>query len=141
MTTIHTGRPQLDGGRAAGVGRTSEKSPEVRFRRPDETAGSQGTNPDQLFAIGYAACLASAIEVITGRQGSDPGDIAIDSSVSLVPVVDGSFRLGFVLEVTLPSVEDAAVDYVTDAHEIYPYSNAVRCNIEVAVSVDGRTRD
>jgi osmotically inducible protein OsmC len=77
--TIYTAHAHVDGGRADGVGRTSDGSLEVQLRRPTEIASGPGTNPEQLFAIGYAACLASAIVVFTRRNKSDPGGIAMDS--------------------------------------------------------------
>jgi Ohr subfamily peroxiredoxin len=140
LKTIYTAHAHVEGGRADGVGRTSDGSLDVRLRRPTEIARGEGTNPEQLFAIGYAACLAGAIVVFARRNGSDPGGIAIDSSVSLIQDQDGSYRLGVGFDITLPHVDDdsKAVEFVKGAHSICPYSNAIRGNVDVALTVNGK---
>ena len=138
---IYTARAQVTGGRAEGHARTSDGALEVVLRIPKEMGGSGGgTNPEQLFAIGYAACFESALGVVSRRRKQEAGDVAIDSKVMLRPTDDGAFRLAVALAVTFPSVTDMAVaeDLVRGAHKVCPYSNATRGNIDVSLSVNGR---
>jgi Ohr subfamily peroxiredoxin len=99
-----------------------------------------GTNPEQLFAVGYAACFEGALGVVARREKVDAGDASIDSKVSLSPNGSGGFQLAVSLDVTLPSVSDAeqAAEIVAAAHEVCPYSNATRGNIDVALTANGR---
>jgi lipoyl-dependent peroxiredoxin len=99
-----------------------------------------GTNPQQLFAVGYAACFESAMGVAARRRRQEVGDVAIDSRVMLVPTEDRRFKLAVALAVTLPSVEDPdeAVELVRAAHQVCPYSNATRGNIDVSLTANGR---
>ncbi len=139
--TIYTAAAHVTGGRAEGHGRSSDGALEVDLRSPVELGGpGGGTNPEQLFAVGYAACFESALGVVARRLKQDVGDVAIDSRVMLLAGEDRRFELAVVLDVTLPAVSDAqvAVDLVRAAHEVCPYSNAVRGNIEVALVANGR---
>jgi len=138
---LYTARAHVTGGRANGHGRTSDGLLEVELRPPPETGGDGGgTNPEQLFAVGYAACFESALGVIARRQRVDPGEVAIDSQVSLIPTEDRRFVLGVELDVTLPSIEDReqAVALVEAAHHVCPYSNATRGNIDVKLTANGQ---
>jgi Ohr subfamily peroxiredoxin len=132
--TIYTAKAHVTGGRAEGHGRASDGALEVDLRLPAEMGGSGGgTNPEELFAVGYAACFEGALGVVARRAKADPGDVAIDSEVSLSPDGKGGFQLSVVLAVTLPGVSDpaTAVELVRGAHQVCPYSNATRGNIEV----------
>ncbi len=138
--TIYTAKAHVTGGRAEGHGRTSDGALEVDLRLPSEMGGSGGgTNPEQLFAVGYAACFEGALGVVARRAKADAGDAAIDSEVGLTPDGKGGFLLSVKLDVTLPSVEDsaAAVEIVKAAHAVCPYSNATRGNIEVLLTANG----
>jgi Ohr subfamily peroxiredoxin len=138
---LYTARAHVTGGRVNGHGRTSDGALEVDLRPPVESGGEGGgTNPEQLFAIGYASCFESALGVVARRQRVDAGDVAIDSQVSLIPTEDRRFVLAVVLDVTLPSVEDPeqAVALVEAAHQVCPYSNATRGNIDVTLSANGQ---
>jgi osmotically inducible protein OsmC len=138
---LYTARAHVTGGRAHGHGRTSDGLLEVELRPPPETGGEGGgTNPEQLFAVGYAACFESALGAVARRQRVEPGDVAIDSQVSLIPTDDRRFVLAVELDVTLPSIEDPeqAVALVEAAHHVCPYSNATRGNIDVKVTANGR---
>ena len=140
-TPIYTAEAQVTGGRAAGHGRTSDGALEVDLRTPEEMGGNGGgTNPEQLFAVGYAACFESALGVVARRRRQEVGDVAIDSRVMLLPTEDRGFKLGVTLAVTLPSVDDAdeAVELVRAAHQVCPYSNATRGNVDVSVTANGR---
>ena len=135
---IYTAEAQVTGGRANGHGRTSDGALEVDLRLPTEMGGEGGgTNPEQLFAVGYASCFESALGVVARRQKVDVDDVRIDSKVMLLPTEDRGFGLAVELDVRLPSIKDAdrAVELVRAAHQVCPYSNATRGNIDVTLSV------
>jgi osmotically inducible protein OsmC len=141
---IYTAEAHVTGGRADGHGKTGDGALEVDLRLPTEMGGQGGgTNPEQLFAVGYAACFEGALGVVARRAKVDTGDVGIDSRVSLSPDGKGGFLLSVGLDVTLPSVEDAAqaVELVHGAHQVCPYSNATRGNIEVALTANGQSVD
>jgi osmotically inducible protein OsmC len=97
-----------------------------------------GTNPEQLFAVGYAACFESALAAVARRRKVEVGDVAIDSKVDLITGEDRSFGISVELDVNLPSVEgDEAVELVRAAHRVCPYSNATRGNIDVVLTANG----
>ena len=141
---LYTARAHVTGGRANGHGRTSNGALEVDLRTPTEMGGSGGgTNPEQLFAIGYAACFESAMGVAARRRRQEISDVAIDSKVMLLPTEDRGFKLAVALAVTLPSVRDPheAVELVRAAHRVCPYSNATRGNVDVSLTANGRRVD
>jgi Ohr subfamily peroxiredoxin len=138
--TLYTAKAHVTGGRAEGHGRTEDGALEVDLRLPTEMGGSGGgTNPEELFAVGYAACFEGALGVVGRRAKTETGDAAIDSEVSLSPNGSGGFQLSVALNVSLPSVEDQAkaVELVRAAHEVCPYSNATRGNIDVTLTANG----
>ena len=140
-SVLYTAEAHVTGGRAEGHGRTSDGALEVDLRAPQEMGGSGGgTNPEQLFAIGYAACFESALDAVARRRRQDAGNVAIDSQVMLLPGENRSFRLAVELAVSLPSIDDAeaAADMVRAAHQVCPYSNATRGNIDVLLTANGR---
>jgi len=142
--TIYTAEAHVTGGRADGHGRTSDGALEVDLRLPEEMGGQGGgTNPEELFAVGYAACFEGALGVAGRRAKLETGDVGIDSKVSLSPDGKGGFGLGVELDVSLPSVSDpaAAKELVKSAHQICPYSNATRGNIEVVLTANGEPVD
>jgi lipoyl-dependent peroxiredoxin len=104
-------------------------------RMPPELGGRGGaTNPEQLFAAGYAACFHSALKLVA--QDADTSDSEVVADVSLGALESGAFGLAVSLEVSLPALEPAdAKTLVERAHEVCPYSNAVRGNVEVSLSV------
>ena len=137
---IYTAHAHVTGGRADGHGRTDDGLLEVDLRRPKEMGGeSDGTNPEQLFAVGYAACFEGALGAVARREKLEVGDVAIDSSVSLIPAEERAFKLAVELAVTLPSVPDQeqAIRLVQGAHKVCPYSNATRGNIDVTLTANG----
>jgi osmotically inducible protein OsmC len=137
---LYTAKAHVTGGRAEGHGRSSDGALEVDLRLPAEMGGAGGgTNPEQLFAVGYAACFEGALGVVARRAKAETGDAAIDSEVSLAPDGQGGFLLSVELDVTLPAIEDpaTAVELVRAAHQVCPYSNATRGNIEVALTANG----
>jgi lipoyl-dependent peroxiredoxin len=138
--TLYTAKAHVTGGRAEGHGRTEDGALEVDLRLPTEMGGTGGgTNPEELFAVGYAACFEGALGVVARRAKVEAGDAAIDSAVSLSPNGTGGFLLSVALDVSLPSVTDqsAAVELVRAAHEVCPYSNATRGNIDVTLTANG----
>jgi Ohr subfamily peroxiredoxin len=140
MSITYAAEAHVTGGRADGHGRTSDGQLAVDLRLPKELGGDgRGTNPEQLFAIGYAGCLASVLAMVGQRKGLTATDAAIDSRVLLVPGSDGTFTLAAELDITLPSVGDAAQAeaLVRAAHQICPYSRAIRGNVDVALTVNG----
>jgi Ohr subfamily peroxiredoxin len=137
---LYTAEAKITGGRAAGRGVTSDGRLDLQLRLPTEMGGNgDGTNPEQLFAIGYAACFESALGVIGRREQAEVGDVSITSRVSLLPTGDGRFTLAVELNVGLPHVAELelAKRLVAGAHEICPYSNATRGNIELTLTANG----
>jgi len=134
---VYTAEATVTGGREHGHGRTSDGELDVQLRPPTEGGG---TNPEQLFAVGYAACFEGALGVAARRERKEVGDASIDSKVSLVTTENRGYTVAVELDVTLPQVEDAEVarSIVAAAHEICPYSNATRGNIEVTLTANGQ---
>ena len=136
---LYTAEAHVTGGRVAGHGRTSDGVLEVDLRTPPEMGGEErGTNPEQLFAVGYAACFEGALAAVARRKKLEVGDVEIDSKVMLTTGEDRSFTVAVELAVTLPSVEgEDAAELVAAAHKVCPYSNATRGNIEMTLSANG----
>ena len=106
-------------------------------RIPKEMGGTGGaTNPEQLFAAGYAACFHSALKVVAQRAGQSVEGSEVSASVGIGARPDGGFGLAVELDVHVPGLDDATAQRLVDqAHEVCPYSNATRGNIEVALRV------
>ena len=137
---LYTAEATVTGGRVNGHGRTSDGALDVQLRTPKEMGGDGGgTNPEQLFAVGYAACFEGALGAVGRREKVDVADASIDSRVSLLPTEERGFKIAVELDVTLPHVEDPeqAVKIVEAAHQVCPYSNATRGNIEVKLTANG----
>ena len=99
-----------------------------------------GTNPEQLFAVGYAACFEGALGAVGRREKVELGDASIESKVALITTEERGFNVAVELEVTLPSIEDQdeAARLVEAAHQVCPYSNATRGNIAVKLTANGK---
>jgi osmotically inducible protein OsmC len=141
---IYTAEAHVTGGRTSGHGRTSDGALEVDLRLPSELGGEGGgTNPEQLFAVGYASCFESALGVAARRRKVNADDVELDAKVMLLPTEERGFQLAVELDVTLPSITDAdlAVDLVRAAHRICPYSNATRGNIDVRLTANSAPVD
>lgn len=138
---IYTAEAHVTGGRIAGHGKTSDGALEVDLTLPGSEDG--GTNPEQLFAIGYASCFESALGAVARRKKVELGDVSIDSKVTLSPNDNRGFDLGAALDVTMPGIDDAAeaAEIVAAAHQVCPYSNATRGNIDVELIANGRPVD
>jgi len=138
---LYTAEAHVTGGRTDGHGKTSDGALEVDLRPPgDEQAG---TNPEQLFAVGYAACFEGALAAIARREKVELGAVAIDSSVDLKAGDDRAFDVGVKLDVSLPDISDAeqAKQIVAAAHQVCPYSRATRGNIDVELIANGEPVD
>jgi lipoyl-dependent peroxiredoxin len=141
---LYTAEAHVTGGRAHGHGRITDGALEVDLRVPEEMGGpGGGTNPEELFAVGFAACFEGALGVVARREKLEADDAAIDSRVMLLPTEERGFKLAVELDVTLPSVQDdeQAAKVVAAAHRVCPYSNATRGNIEVKLTANGREVD
>src|SRR5437588_4295630 len=142
--SLYTAKAKVVGGRIAGHGKSFDGQLEVDLRLPRELGGQgDGTNPEELFAVGFAACFEGALGVVGRRAKEETGDAAIDSKVMLFPTEERGFKLAVELDVTLPSVEDGdtAVQLVRAAHRVCPYSNATRGNIDVTLTANGHAVD
>ena len=106
-------------------------------RTPEAMGGPGGaTNPEQLFAAGYAACFHSALKAVAKKDGADTSESEVVADVSIGDNGEGGFMLAVGLEVTLPKVSrEDAEQLVEKAHHVCPYSNATRGNIEVKLTV------
>ena len=132
---LYTAQAHATGGRD-GSGKTSDGALDVQLSSPG--AGKPGTNPEQLFAVGYAACFIGAMKAVGPKVGVKvPDDVAVDSSVSLGPTNGGAaYGIAVKLAVTLPGLDaDAKQKLVAAAHQVCPYSNATRGNIPVELSI------
>ena len=139
LRVLYTAEATLHGGRR-GHGETSDGRLEVQFSSPAELGGDggPGTNPEQLFALGYAACFQNAMMSVARRKQLVADDSTVTSRVGLGTIGDGRLGLSVELRVTLPSIEDRAVaeELVEAADKRCPYSNAIRGNVKVAISLE-----
>src|SRR2546423_7273543 len=141
VRVLYTAQATVTGGRANGHGRINDGALDVQLRSPKEMGGDgDGTNPEQLFAVGYAACFESALGVVGRRERAEVGDVSIDSRVSLLPTEERGFKLAVELRVTLPQVQDPeqARRIVAAADQVCPYSNATRGNIDLPLTANGQ---
>jgi Ohr subfamily peroxiredoxin len=136
---LYTAEANVTGARANGHGVTSDGVLDIELRLPPEMGGEGGgTNPEQLFAVGFAACFEGALGVVAAREKAEAGDVSIDSKVSLITTEERGYNVAVELHVSLPSVEDSlAVELVRAAHKVCPYSNATRGNVEVTLTANG----
>jgi osmotically inducible protein OsmC len=135
MPALYSTEARAVGGRAGHV-QTGDGLLSVDLALPKELGGKGGaTNPEQLFAAGYAACFESAMRFVAGKQKLPLEDAAVTAGVSLHPDGQGGFRLGVALVAQTNGLDQAAAEaLVSAAHQICPYSNAIRGNVEVALS-------
>jgi osmotically inducible protein OsmC len=135
---LYTAEATVTGGRR-GHGATSDGRAVVDFSSPTEMGGDggPGTNPEQLFALGYAACWQNAMIGIARRKGLDVLDSTVTARVGIGPIASGRFGLTVELLITLPSIPDReqARTLIDEAEQRCPYSNAVRGNVEVTLTL------
>jgi lipoyl-dependent peroxiredoxin len=129
---LYTAHAHTTGGRD-GRSVTDDKLLDVKLALPPEMGGDgEGTNPEQLFAVGYSACFMGALRQVAGtRKIKVPSDAAIDASVSIGPVTAG-YAIAVKMVVSLPGLDqDTSRELIDAAHQVCPYSNATRGNIIV----------
>ena len=136
---IYTARAKVMGGRV-GAAKSDDGQIDLKLDRPVEMGGKgKGTNPEQLFAVGYAACFIGALRVVAGEHRIRiPEEVAIDSAVSFGHLEGDAEGFGIAVAMTiyLPGIErTTAVELVQRAHQVCPYSNATRDNIDVLLTV------
>ncbi len=138
--TLYTAQATVTGGRIEGHARTSDGELDVQIRIPTELGGpGGGTNPEQLFAVGFAACFENALTLVARRRKAETGDTAVDVRVNMHPNAERGFDLSLELDVTMPSITDAdaARELVRTTHKVCPYSNATRGNVDVTLTANG----
>jgi Ohr subfamily peroxiredoxin len=136
---LYTAEATATGGRE-GHARTSDGRLDVDLDVPSELGGpgGPGTNPEQLFAVGYAACFQSALLRIAAGRKLDVTGSRITARVGIGPLRSGGFGLSATLDLDAPRIgRDEALDLMSRAHEACPYSRATRGNIEVTLTVGG----
>ena len=137
MDVLYTAEATAWGGREGRVV-SSDKVLELDLAIPESMGGPGGakTNPEQLFAAGYSACFHSALKLVAAQEKVDVSESAVTARVGIGANGDGGFGLQVELEAELPDVPQAQAEaLVARAHEVCPYSNATRGNIEVTLTV------
>ncbi len=136
MTPLYSTTAHATGDGRNGHVQSDDGIVDADVRMPPELGGAGGaTNPEQLFAAGYAACFHSALRLVAAQAGVDTTDSAVSATVHIGPEGAG-FGLGVELDVSLPNATPEAAQQVADqAHQVCPYSNATRGNIDVNLSV------
>lgn len=138
MQVLYTANATATGGRD-GRAVSSDNQLEVKLTTPKELggAGGEGTNPEQMFAAGYSACFIGAMKFVAAAQKTAlPADTSVNGLVGIGPNGKGGFGLAVTLNVSLPGLDRAAAEaLVHKAHEVCPYSNATRGNIDVTLNV------
>jgi osmotically inducible protein OsmC len=138
MRVLYTAEVTAVGGREGRV-RSSDGALTMELATPKELGGPGGvaTNPEQLFAAGYAACFENAVRHVGRRRKLQVGEASVTARVGIGPTGDGGFGLSAELHVRLPDLDaNVAEEIVAEADRVCPYSNAVRGNIDVRVLVD-----
>ncbi len=135
MKTLYTGIATATGGREGRV-ESSDKNISAKLLKPG-TAG-EGTNPEQLFAAGYAGCFGGAVQFLAKQRNLEVGSVAVTAEVSLNQDEDSGFVLSAVLDVALPDIDPTeAENLIHAAHQFCPYSKATRGNINVTLKLNG----
>jgi len=133
---IYTAHATSTGGRD-GSSKSDDGKLQVKLAPPKEMGGNgDGTNPEQMFAAGYSACFLGAMKFVAGQQKITlPNDTSIDASVGIGPI-PGGFGIEAALAISIPGMDKAAAQALVDAaHQVCPYSNATRGNIDVTLTV------
>ncbi len=138
MNVLYKTSAKATGGRD-GQAATLDGALEVRLATPKELggAGGAGNNPEQLFAAGYAACFIGAMKFVASQGGPKvPADTAVTTTVGIGPRSEGGFGLDIELAVSLPGLSRSDAEaLVAKAHQVCPYSNATRGNVDVRLKV------
>ncbi|UII25047.1 organic hydroperoxide resistance protein [Fulvivirga maritima] len=136
MEAIYTAQATVTGGRNGHV-KSSNGVLDADIKMPKELGGpaEENLNPEILFAAGYAACFDSALNLVIKNAKVKTGETSVTADVSLGKIGEG-FGLGVKLEINIPEVDQATAEELAQkAHEVCPYSNATRNNIEVELEV------
>ncbi len=141
MNHLYTAKTTAIGGRNGTI-RSDDGLLDLQLAMPKELGGKGGaTNPEQLFAAGYAACFENAVIHVTRTQADKvrDDDIEVVGEVSLLPNGQGGFMLAVTLDVAITGLDQAkAEEIVQAAHAVCPYSNAVKGNVDVQLNVTTR---
>ncbi len=138
MTTLYTTSATATAGRNGQVS-TDDNLLSVALSYPKEMGGSgEATNPEQLFAAGYSACFSNALLHVAKEMKIKIASAPTTATVGIGPNEDGGFALTVALSIELDLEQKQAVTLVKTAHKVCPYSNAVRGNIDVKLSVNGQ---
>ena len=131
---MYTAKAHVTGGRDGGTAKTDDGKLDIKLSSPG-TAGT-GTNPEQLFAAGYAACFIGAMKAVAGKMKlTVPADVAVDAEVDLGPIPN-AYGIAARLNVSLPGMDrEVAQQLIDTAHKVCPYSNATRGNIDVTITL------
>jgi len=134
VKVLYTAKAHTTGGREGGASRTSDGRLDVKLSVPG-TPGN-GTNPEQLFAVGWSACFTSAVKIVAAKSKVKlPSDFAIDAEVDLC-TGDGGYFLQARLNASLPGMNRQVAQTILDgAHQICPYSKATRGNIQTEINL------
>ncbi|HLT62722.1 MAG TPA: organic hydroperoxide resistance protein [Microlunatus sp.] len=137
MDVLYTAEALSTGSGRDGHVRTTDGRVDLDLAVPKEMGGSgEGANPEQLFAAGYAACFHSALQAVARAQKVSVTDSSVGGRVGIGPNGQGGFQLEVLLEVSLPGLAREQAQALADAaHQVCPYSNATRGNIDVTISV------
>ena len=133
---VYTAHATSTGGRD-GSSKTDDGKLQVKLQPPKEMGGNgDGTNPEQLFAAGYSACFLGAMKFVAGTQKTVlPATTSITADIGIGPI-PGGFGIQAALNISIPGMERAAAEaLVAAAHQVCPYSNATRGNIDVTLTV------
>ena len=137
MKTLYTTSVTAIGGRNGKV-KSENGVLELEVKSPKALGGSNDdfANPEMLFAAGYSACFGSALSLVIGKAKIETGEVSVTAKVSIGQIENGGFGLAAELDVNIPGVSlEEAQDLAEKAHQICPYSNATRNNIEVKLAV------
>lgn len=138
MQVLYTASATSTGGRD-GRSVSSDNQLDVKLTTPKELGGTggAGTNPEQLFAAGYSACFIGALKFVAAASKTAlPADLSIKADVGIGPNGKGGFGIQVALNISLPGMDrQLAEDLVNKAHEVCPYSNATRGNIEITLTI------
>ena len=138
MKTLYTAHGSATGGRD-GKGRTDDGKVDVTLSVPKEMGGTgTGTNPEQLFSVGYSACYLGAIKFVAGKEKIKISDDArVSANVSIGERDDKQgFGLAVTLDVSLPGVDKAKAEELTKkAHVVCPYSHSIKGNVQVTTKI------
>ncbi|MGQ4615310.1 Ohr family peroxiredoxin [Nocardia sp. R7R-8] len=137
MPILYTAEALASGDGRNGRASTTDGKLDLNLSIPKEMGGDgEGTNPEQLFAAGYAACFHSALRLVGKQVGANVDDSAVGAKVGIGPNDAGGFGLAVTLEISLPHLSRQDAQALADkAHQVCPYSNATRGNIDVQVLV------